>query len=87
MKVKFSGLPVGSCFVGGRGKGRVRKKVEDGRYASVGKSGKAKSRDQRGDPDVQSIPCPLNYIGVGLRGTPEQVVEIGNGRPRERRKR
>lgn len=84
MKVKFSELPELSCFTGGRGRG-VRKKVEDGKYVTVGKGGKIRARGQMGDPDVNSVPCPLKYIGVGLRGHPDQVVEIGDGRPRRKR--
>lgn len=85
MKVKFSGLSVGSCFTGGRGKG-VRKKVEDAKYATVGRRGKVRSRDQNGDPDVDAVPCPLRYIGVGMRGHPDAVVEIGDGNPNKKRR-
>ena len=85
MRAKFSEIAPGTCFTGGRGKG-VRKKTEDGRQASVGKGGKVRSRGLKGDPDVEPTPCPLRLIGVGMRGHPDQVVEIGCGKPREKRR-
>lgn len=85
MKIRFSGLPVGSCFIGKRG--GIRKKVEDDRYAVVEKNGRERSRNLKGDPNVEPTSCPLHYVGIGLRGHPDQVVEMGDGGPRKNRKK
>lgn len=83
MKVKFSGLAVGSCFVRGKS---LRKKTAEDRAATVDGRGKVRARKQRGDPDVEPAACPLRYIGVGLRHHPGEVVEIGDGKPQRRRR-
>lgn len=83
MKIKLSGLSIGLCF--SRNKGKVMKKVADGRVATVGKNGKVRTRAQKGDPEVEQANCPLRFIGIGMTRThPEEVVEIGDGRPRVR---
>jgi hypothetical protein len=86
MKVTFGELPIGSCFIRG---GKTRKKIAEARAASVGGNGRVRTRAVKGDPAVVPAPCPLRYLGVGLRHNPEQVVEIGDGnilrRRRERR--
>ena len=81
LKVKLSELPAGSCFVNGRKK-TVRKKLADGRVVVVGKGGRVRTRDVKGNPTVSPTSCPLKYIGVGLRRHKETVVEIGDGRPK-----
>lgn len=85
MKVKFSDLPVGSCFCRSRSR-RMEKKTGDGEIAYAMKGRKAKLRREAGDPEVAPKPCPLRMIGVGLRRHPDAVVEIGDGRPFNRRK-
>lgn len=82
MKIKLSELPIGSCFT--RGKGKVQKKVGEGKVASAGMRGKAKTRTQKGDPLVEQRGCTLHLIGIGMRRHPDEVVEIGDGRPRVR---
>lgn len=82
MKIKLSDLPIGSCFI--KGKGKVMKKVADGKVASTGKNGKARTRSQKGDPYVEQKGCTLHLIGIGMRRHPDEVVEIGDGRPRVR---
>jgi len=76
MKVRLSELPVGSCFLQGAG---TKKKVSDSKTAVVGANGRVRTRQVRGDPAVEPTPCPLRYLGVGLRRHPEQVVEVGDG--------
>lgn len=85
MKVKFSELPVGSCFLQ---KDKTKKKIQERKAAIVReKDGKVLKRKVKGDPSVDAIPCPIQYLGVGLRRHPDQVVEIGDGNPFRRRKR
>ena len=88
MKLPLNEVPVGSCYTAGKSK-KVLKKIEDGRVASVGLSGRVSMRSTKGNPDVELIEaCPLKYLGVGLRRHPDVVVEIGDGnilRPRSRR--
>lgn len=86
MKVKFVDLPLGSCFLHGR-KGDVKKKVTDHKAANVRENGKVSTRKVKGDPDVEPMPCPLRYLGVGLRRHPDQVVEIGDGNILKRKRR
>ena len=84
MKVKLSELAPGSCFLRGRKRLKLEKKVEGDRIASRGKGGRIRTRPVRGDPEVESVSCPLWAIGVGMRHHPDEVVEIGDGRPRTR---
>lgn len=84
MKVKLSELPELSCFTTKNGKGKKFKKAVDGRVISKGKGGKARIRTPKGDPEVEQAACPLDMIGLGMRKHPDEVVEIGNGRPRVR---
>lgn len=79
MKIRISELPVGSCFMKGR---KVSKKTGDQEVVCLGKGGKERKRTIKRDDEVESTPCPLRMIGVGLRGNPEAVLELGNGRPR-----
>lgn len=76
MKVRLSEVPVGSCFQHGKG---TKKKIGDGKTASVGLGGRVKTRAIKGDPEVEPVACPLKYLGVGLRRHPEGVIEIGDG--------
>lgn len=76
MKVRLSDIPVGGCFQHGKW---TKKKVGDGKTATVGLSGKVKTRKLKGDPEVEPVACPLKYLGVGLRRHPEGVIEIGDG--------
>lgn len=78
MKVRFSDLTVGSCFAQGR-KRKLGKKTDDGKITTVGKGGRVNTRVVKGDPEVEPEPCPLKYLGVGQRGHPDVVVEIGDG--------
>lgn len=78
MKLKFTDLPIGSCFMSGKN-GNLRKKVDDRKIAIVKDSGKVSNRKVKGDPDVEPTACPVRYLGVGLRRHPAQVVEIGDG--------
>ncbi len=81
MKMKFSDLPAGSCFTTKRGR-TVRKKVDGSKVVTVTKKGHVRTRAQKGDPTVATKGCPITFLGVGLRRHPEEVVEIGVGRPR-----
>lgn len=82
---KFSEISVGSCFWQ---KNRMKKKIQERRIAIVReKDGKVLKRKVKGDPEVEETPCEIRYLGVGLRRTPEQVVEIGDGNPLRKRKR
>lgn len=85
MKVRFGELPVGSCFMHGRS--ALRKKVGDEKTATVRGNGKVSTRKMKGNPEVEPSPCPLKYLGVGLRRHPDAVVEIGDGNIVERRTR
>lgn len=86
MKVRLKDVPVGSCYLQGRGK-EIKKKLSDGRAVVVGLNGKEKYRKLKGDPQVDLMPaCPVDYLGVGLRKHPEQVVEIGDGNILKRRR-
>jgi hypothetical protein len=76
VKVRISNLPDNACF---RQRGRVKKKLVEGRAASIRANGRVNIRKLKGDPEVEHVPCPLRYLGVGLRRHPEQVVEIGDG--------
>lgn len=78
MKVKFSGVSVGTCFFHGK-KGQVKKKVADDKMAAISPTGRVSTRKVKGDPEVEPETCPLRYLGVGLRRHPDQVVEIGDG--------
>lgn len=88
MKVRLSGVPVGSCYLHGRG-ASIKKKLDDGKAAVVNDgSGKVRIRKVKGDPNVEMIEaCPLRYLGVGLRRHPDAVVEIGDGNLLKRKKR
>lgn len=83
MKTRFSELAMGTCFLTKRSKA-VKKKLEGVRVLTIGAKGRVRTRDQKGDPEVRLISCPLRFIGTGLRKNPEAVVEIGDGRPRKR---
>jgi hypothetical protein len=85
MKMKFSEILSGSCFQRGK-RGGIRKKLPDGRVATVSKTGKAKMRALKGDPEVETVSCPLNLLGVGLRKNPDAVIEIGSSRRRLHRR-
>ena len=84
-KKKFSELPLQACFVQ---KNKTKKKIQERKAAIVReKDGKVLKRKVKGDPVVEEIPCPINYLGVGLRRHPDQIVEIGDGNPLRNRKR
>lgn len=80
VRVKLSEVPPGLCY---QTKGSARKKLSDGRIASVGKDRRVRigAPSARKDPEVTIVPCPLRYFGVGLRMNPEKVVEIGSAKP------
>lgn len=78
MKMKLSGLPIGSCFVGKNGE--TKKKVGDKKIAKVHEmSGRVSTRKVKTDPEVEPAPCPLRYLGVGNRMNPEMLIQIGDG--------
>lgn len=87
MKVRFTDIVVGSCFVGKNG--RTRKKISERQAASRRNSdGLVDKRKVKGNPEVEQLPaCPLELLGVGLRRHPERVIEIGDGNILERRKK
>jgi|FLYK01.1.fsa_nt_gi hypothetical protein len=94
MKIRFKDLPVGSCFSGAtRGREsesfdqKVRKKIGDSKVVIVRPDGRVSKRTLRGNPEVELQPCPLRYLGLGLRRHPEQVVEIGDGNLLKNQKR
>jgi hypothetical protein len=76
MRVRISELPSGTCFRQGK---VTRKKLDGDRVVSVSPKGKIRKRMNLGDSEVESVPCPLRLLGVGLRKLPEQVVEMGDG--------
>lgn len=78
MKMRLSDLPPGSCFKQGK---TVKKKLSDGRVVTVGAKGRVRIAEPKGDPVVASVSCELKLLGVGLRRHPEQIVEMGSGRP------
>lgn len=85
MKLPLSQIPVGNCFLQGK---KERKKVGDGKVASIGGKGRVSTRGVKGDPEVEQTPCSLRFLGVGLRRHPDAVVEIGEGnilRPKRRK--
>jgi hypothetical protein len=82
IRTKLSGVVPGQCYLRGRA---LRKKLGDGRSAEVGRDQRVRVHAERGDPEVSVVPCPLKYVGVGLRGHPEKVVEMGCLKPRERK--
>lgn len=49
------------------------------------KNGRVSKRRMRGDPDVDSVACPLGLLGAGLKKHPDVVVEIGDGNVARRR--
>lgn len=86
MKIKLSGLPIGSCFIAKNGE--TKKKVAEKKVAKVHEmSGKVSTRKTKSDPDVEPAPCPLRYLGVGTRMHPDMVVEIGDGNPTKEKRR
>ncbi len=84
MKIRFTELPIGSCYLKGK---KTNKKVEEERSASIGLSGKVNTRKMKQDPEVEPTPCPLRYLGVGLRRHPDAVVEIGDGNLLKKRRK
>lgn len=78
MKTRFSELSVGSCFMQGK---RFKKKASDGRVITISAAGRVRTKNQKGDPEVQPSSCPLKFIGVGLRRTPDTIIEVGDGCP------
>ena len=85
MKMKLSELTAGSCFQRGK-KGGVRKKLPDGRVLTISAKGKKRIRAVKGDPTIDSVSCPLDFLGEGLRKTPDSVVEIGSRESQRRRR-
>lgn len=87
VRLKLSEVPPGLCYADGP-KGGTRKKLGDGRLVSIGKDRRVRYRKPTSsDPTVSIVPCPLRYLGVGLRNNPENVVEIGSSKPSRPRKR
>jgi hypothetical protein len=85
VKVKLSGLPVGSCFVAKNGE--TKKKVGEKKVAKVNElSGRVSMRKTKSDPEVEPAPCPLRYLGVGNRMHPDMLIQIGDGNPNKNRR-
>lgn len=80
MKVHFKELQVGSCFFMGNN-AEMKKKVSEAKASQVKTTGKVSTRKVKGDPEVESSPCELKFLGVGLRRHPDVMVEIGDGNP------
>ena len=85
MKMQFSELSTGSCFQRGK-RGGVRKKLENARVLTISKKGKKRVRVLKGDPSIDSVSCPLTFLGEGLRKGPGGLIEIGS-REMQRRRR
>lgn len=86
MKIKLSGLPVGSCFIGKNGE--MKKKVAEKKVAKVNElSGKVSMRKVKSDPEVEPSPCALRYLGVGNRMHPDMLIQIGDGNPEKGKRR
>ncbi len=83
MKIYLSEIADNGCY---RHRRKIRKKLADGRSASISPKGKVSLRTLKGDPEVVPVPCPLKYLGVGLRRHPDTVVEIGDGNILKKRK-
>jgi hypothetical protein len=77
MKIKLSGIPIGTCYIAKNGD--MKKKVADRKIASVKLSGRVNMRKVKGDPEVEPTPCSLRLFGVGLRRHPDVMVEVGDG--------
>lgn len=83
MKLSFSQIPIGGCFLQGK---KERKKVGDDKVATFGLGARVNTRKIKSDPEVEQITCPLRFLGVGLRRHPDAIVEIGDGNPFKNRK-
>lgn len=84
MKIRLSGVPVGTCFNDKHGE---RKKVAERKVAKVKPNGRVSMRKIKGDPEVEPTPCSLRLFGVGLRRHPDVMVEVGDGNLLKRRDR
>jgi len=84
MKARLSELADNQCYrkTGSR---RLRKKLADGRIAEVGRDRRLRFRTERGDPVVETVSCPLKYLGVGMRNNPETMIEVGSAKPLRRK--
>ena len=76
MKIRLSDVASGQCFVGSRNK-KLRKKMPDGRSATIDRKGKVRNRAAKGDPLVDLVGCPLPYLGIGVRAHSGRIIEIG----------
>ncbi len=85
MKIPFSELSPGACFQRGK-RGGVRKKLENGQVLTISKKGKKRVRSLKGDPPIETVSCPLKFLGEGLRKAPGSIIEIGS-REMQRRRR
>ncbi len=85
MKMQFSELPAGSCFQRGK-RGGVRKKLENSRALTISNKGKKRIRPVKGDPSIDSVSCPLTFLGEGLRKAPSSIIEIGSRELQSRRR-
>lgn len=85
MKIKLSGLPIMSCFVGKNGE--MRKKVGDKKVLKVNEStGRVSTRKVKTDPEVEPVPCSIRYLGAGGRMHPDMLIQIGDGNLLKNRK-
>lgn len=83
MRIKLSGLPIGTCYTDRTGV--MKKKIANRKIASVKLSGRVSTRKVKGDPEVEPSPCSLRLFGVGLRRHPDVMVEVGDGNLLKRR--
>lgn len=84
MKVKFSDLPILSCFMGKNGE--MKKKVAERKAATVGENDRrVRTRKVKGNPEVDECACSIGLFGVGLRRHPDMIVEIGDGNTMKRK--
>lgn len=78
MFVRFSDLDDGKCFLK---RSKLKKKVNASTEATIDARGRVRRRKVRGDPVVEPLDaCPLPYLGLGLTGMPNQILELGRGR-------
>lgn len=80
MKLRFDDVPVYGCAHTRRGK--LVKKLEDGRCASISKKGKSRIV-KCPSGDVKTAQCPISLLGAGL-SSKGVIVEVGSVKRRVR---
>ena len=79
----FDELPIGTCYRKKRAK-TLRKKTGDETYITIGNKGPRRGRERGGAVRPQS--CSLPLIGAGMGSRPMEVLELGCGQKRRKRK-